>query len=295
MRIVIAGCGYLGRALGLRYLKEGRAVLGLRRDAAAVEALRAEGVHAASADLLDPATYPAEAMGADLAVLCQAPSRRSDGYPVTYAEACAQFASWAASGGGAKRLVFVSSTSVYGDFGGEWIDEAVDPLSEGKLSAEALAKAEQLLKAEQSILKSGVSACVVRSAGIYGPGRNRLAAARGGKVPAATKGGGYTNRIHVTDLAEAVRVVADKGTAGQVYIASDGSPSTQGDFYDWLFDRLGTRRLFDGCLYTDAETAPPVRGEANKRCRNTKLRSLGWTPRYASYKEGYDHLITQGE
>lgn len=294
MRIVIAGCGYLGRVLGLSYLKAGHTVLGLRRDPSAVEALRAEGMHAASADLLDPGTYPVGAIGADVAVLCQAPSRRSDGYGVTYAAACENFASWAAAHE-VKRIVFVSSTSVYGDFAGEWVDEAVDPLTAGKHGPEARAKAEELLRAERSILGSGVSACVVRSAGIYGPGRNRIAAVRGAQVPAATKGESYTNRIHVTDLAEAVRIVADRGVSGETYIASDGSPSTQGDFYDWLFERLGVRRLFDGCLYTDAETVRPVRGEANKRCRNTKLRALGWTPRYPSYKEGYEHLIKQGE
>lgn len=294
MRIVIAGCGYLGRVLGLSYLREGHTALGLRRDPAAVEALRAAGIHAATADLLDPGTYPVGAIGTDLAVLCQAPSRRSDGYAVTYAASCESFARWAAAHQ-VKRIVFVSSTSVYGDFGGEWIDETIDPLGAGKHSGEARAKAEQLLKAEQSILKCGISACVVRSAGIYGPGRNRITSVREGKVPAAIKGDGYTNRIHVDDLAAAVRVVADKAASGEVYIASDGSPSTQGDFYDWLFDRLGVRRLFDGCLYTDAQTARPVRGEANKRCRNTKLRALGWAPRYASYKEGYESLITQGE
>lgn len=294
MRIVIAGCGYLGRVLGLGYLKEGHAVLGLRRDPAAVEALRAEGLNAAAADLLEPDTYPLAALGADLVVLCQAPSRRSDGYGVTYAAACESFGRWAVSHE-VRRIVFVSSTSVYGDLGGEWIDETVDPLASGKHSAEARAKAEDLLRAERSILGSGVSACVVRSAGIYGPGRNRIAAVRGAQVPAATKGESYTNRIHVEDLAAAVRVVADKGAPGEVYIASDGSPSTQGDFYDWLFGRLGVRRLFDGCLYTEDQAVRPVRGEANKRCRNDKLRALGWTPRYPSYKEGYEHLITQGE
>ena len=93
------------------------------------------------------------------------------------------------------------------------------------------------------------------------------------------------NRIHVTDIVRAIRILLERGQPGEIYLGSDDTPSTQREFYSWVFERLS--------LPIPAPTEPEENrhGQSNKRCFNKKIKELGLKLRYPSFKEGYAPLI----
>lgn len=298
MNVLIAGCGYLGTAVGVR-LSRRSTVYGLRRGAsgAGLERFR---IRPFSADLSVPATL--EALPAcDAVVFAQAPSGPSVNYRTTYVEGTRHLLT-ALKGRpfdtaqGKPRVIFVSSTSVYGTQDGSWVDEATPPGIERYSVPELSQKAAWLLEAEGLVLNSGFESMVLRLGGIYGPGRNHAARVREGAArPYLTDK--YTNRIHVEDAAAAIEVLLDRGKPGEIYLGVDDRPSTQREFYEWLYVRLG-RPL--PAVSERSESNPPAKpfdspadgGLAQgKRCSNNKLKALGWTPKYPSFKEGYAELL----
>ena len=177
-------------------------------------------------------------------------------------------------------MLFVSSSSVYEQKDGEWVDETS--------VAEAQAySGRMMLEAEQVALGSGIPATVVRLTGIYGPGREWLLTQvrRGYRV--AIEPPLYGNRIHADDAAGllAFLLKADRsGTAlDDCYIGVDDAPAPLAEVVDWLRDYLGVTEWAD-----DAS----VRRTGSKRCSNARARALGWVPRYPSYREGYAAILT---
>ena len=162
------------------------------------------------------------------------------------------------------------------------MDETTPPGIERYPVPELSQKAAWLLEAEGLVLDSGFESMVLRLGGIYGPGRNHAARIREGTArPYLTDK--YTNRIHVEDAASSLEVLLDRGKPGEIYLGVDDRPSTQKEFYEWLYARLG-RPL------PAADGGSGVRG-SNKRCSNKKLKALGWKPLYPTYREGYEALL----
>jgi len=138
------------------------------------------------------------------------------------------------------KVVLISTTGVYGDCGGEWVDEsrATNPGSD---------RARRRLDAEQALTayaeRHGVPLVILRVSGIYGPDRlpeKRLREAT--PMPAAADCG-YTNRIHVEDLVEICVRAMEKAPATGIYNASDGSPGTMREYFDEVAGVLGYPRL----------------------------------------------------
>ncbi|MEY4590475.1 MAG: hypothetical protein RL497_2551 [Pseudomonadota bacterium] len=175
-------------------------------------------------------------------------------------------------------LVFVSSTSVYAQNQGEWIDEHSPTHPQNPA-------AQWLLKAESEIAQSGCPFCILRPSGIYGPGRDFLIR----QVMQGVAGGdSFTNRIHSNDLARLLAFLVERHRQGQplppYLLASDDAPVTSHDIRLWLTAALGI----------DAPTAAqphngPARG-GNKRVNNNLLHQLGFQLHYPSYREGYPEL-----
>lgn len=281
MRTLIVGCGYLGTRLGRALVEAGHEVSGVRRDATA---LSGTGIHPVAADLLDPASLAALPQ-AELVVACQAP-RRGEGYKGTYYDGTRNLVA-ALRARPPRRLVLVSSTSVYSTSDGSWVDERTPPLAAPPASKEASDDAHFLLGAEKAALTAGFPAVVLRLGGLYGPGRHRLKALKEGSFAPSFSERTFVNRIRVEDAVAAVIAVAEKGEAGGVYLGVDDAPSTQAEFYGWLFERLDLPRPADAPL-------PPPHA-SNKRCSNAKLRALGWAPRFPSFREGYAELLYEME
>ncbi len=275
MKLLIAGCGFLGTELGRGWARSGRAVCGLKRRP---ETLAGTGIIPFRADLLDPSTLR-KIPPVDLVLLCQAPGR-GEGYRATYLEATRNLLE-ALRGTAVKKILFVSSTGVYGVRDGSVVTE-LTPSGADFESDEAAANARLLLETENEVLEGTIPGMVLRLGGLYGPKRNRLAAIREGKlIPAASPT--FTNRIRVEDAASAAELLLEKGEAGQVYLGVDDEPCTQADFYGWLCPRLGV-----------PPPAPSASLDRGKRVSNAKLKSLGWTPRYPGFREGYADLLGTG-
>ena len=179
------------------------------------------------------------------------------------------------------RFIYVSSTGVYGQSSGEWVDEASEcrPQREG---GRACLEAEQLLRSDPVW---GSRAIILRLAGIYGPGRiPKLKSIRAGE-PLKVDGDGFINLIHVEDAADIVLLAEHKAQPPREFIVSDGCPVRRADFYGELARLIGC----DPPRFGPAgDKAPPSRrGAGDKRVRNERLVSeLGATFNYPSYREG---------
>jgi nucleoside-diphosphate-sugar epimerase len=177
----------------------------------------------------------------------------------------------------AHRLM-VSSTSVYGETAGEIVTEITPPRP-------ATMTGQILSLAEKEVL--GSRGVVVRSAGIYGPGRGVLwEKFRRGEAVIEGDGLRWINQVHRDDLVSALLFLVEKGEPGQIYNASDNEPVTQLDFYRWCAEFLQKPLPPYGPVNTQRK-----RGLTNKRVSNAKLRGLEWKPTYPSFREGLASLV----
>ena len=171
----------------------------------------------------------------------------------------------------------VSSTSVYGVNDGSWVDEKTEsdaPRGDSKWISEM----------ERVILSSDIPAIILRLGGIYGPYRHRLKQIEQGKFTPSFSDA-YVNRIHVQDAVAGLELLIYKGRAGDVYLGVDDYPSTQKEFYTWLYEQLGWS-------LPQIESLPKdfVHG-SNKRCSNKKIKDLGLSLKYPTFKEGYSEIL----
>ncbi|CAM3502244.1 NAD(P)-dependent oxidoreductase [Bordetella sputigena] len=175
-----------------------------------------------------------------------------------------------------RRLVFVSSSAVYGDHGGDWVDEATPPAPPGMNGT-------VLLQAEQWLLAQGLPSTVLRLSGLYGPGRlqllDRLRAGQA-RVPRATPH--WANRMHADDAAGAIAHLLMLPDALPVYIGSDDTPLRIDVLYDFLADQLGCARPQDG---------PPPAGIGSKKLSNARLRASGYALAWPDARAGYAALL----
>jgi nucleoside-diphosphate-sugar epimerase len=288
-RVLIAGCGYLGGALAGSLAGAGHAVFGLRRRPAELP----RGVAPIVADLadrasLDPALAAIEHGGIDAVVYAAAAERADDAaYRRAYVEGLGHVAAWAERQGmRPPHLFFTSSTAVYAQRDGEWVDEesATEPTH---FTGTRLLEAERLLGA------SGLPATVLRLGGLYGPGRTRLVeVVRAGRARIRPQGPHWTNRIHRDDAAGALQHLVGLAVAGQrlepLYVGVDDEPADEAEVLCWLAEQLGVPAPCVG----DERGEPTGRAATNKRCRNARLRASGYRFRHPSFRQGYAALLT---
>ena len=185
---------------------------------------------------------------------------------------------------GAKRIVYLSTVGVYGDADGAWVDEAsptraLTPRAQARVTAEAAWRAFGAA--------SGIPVDVLRLGGIYGPGRSALDRLRDGTAKRVVKPGQVFNRIHVEDVARAVEAVAAAGRPGETYNVVDGEPSPPEHVIAFAAELLGRPPPPEQPFATAGLSGMAMSFYAeNRRVRNERLRALGWTPLYPSYREG---------
>jgi nucleoside-diphosphate-sugar epimerase len=269
-RTLIIGCGYLGLALARALREGGDAVEGWVRSESSAAEVRTDGVEkVVVGSVADDAGWEGLAPF-DAVVHCAASGGGGvAAYREVYLEGVWQMNRYQPQ---ARRL-FVSSTSVYGQTNGAWVDEKA-------LVAPAAETSRVLVEAEQSAAAAGAS--VVRAAGIYGPGRAALFEKfRRGEAVLEGDGTRWINQVHRDDLVEAVCTVLATGASGEIYNAVDDEPVILRDFYAWCGAAL------DKPMPPAGVTDPNrKRGLTNKRVSNGKLRALGWVPRFPSFREG---------
>ncbi|MCW1429405.1 SDR family NAD(P)-dependent oxidoreductase [Novosphingobium sp. JCM 18896] len=181
-------------------------------------------------------------------------------------------------------LGYLSSTGVYGDTGGAWVDETA-PVGGGRRSARVEADAEWLAR----------GARVFRLPGIYGPGRSALDRVRAGKAHRIDLPGQVFSRVHVADIASGVIAALAKGDGAPpgAYNLADDLPCGQNAVIEEACRLAGIAQPPMQAL-DEAGLSPAARGfyAENRRVANGKARRvLGWRPRYPTYREGLADLI----
>ncbi|WP_276248198.1 SDR family oxidoreductase [Haladaptatus sp. YSMS36] len=289
MRVAILGCGYVGLELG-RQLTPSHEVWGVRRSAEGRNAIEAAGFEGVRADLTDP-----DSLGAipDVDALVFAASSGGRGASAArriFVEGLqGAIDHFGARANAPDRLVYTSSTGVYGDHGGEWVDEAtpVEPTTE---KTRVLAEAERV--AIESAADAGIDGTVARFAGLYGPDRYRLDRYLAGPVTE-----GYLNMVHRDDAAGALAYFLEADLArGEVVLVADDEPAAKWTFADWLATECGVpepaKRTKAERLEADAlSEAARRRILTSKRCSNDYLRALGYKFAFPTYREGYRAAI----
>lgn len=268
--VLIAGCGQLGTALGQQLTKAGHRVTGLRRRADAIP----PPLEPLAADLQRPESLAQLPADIRLVYCILTPDEYSDdGYWRAYHDGLLGLLhGLERAGTQPRRLIFVSSTSVYGHDDGRWVDEWTEP-------APATRRAEALLASEQLARESSLETTVVRFSGIYGPGREYLVRlAREGRP---CRPNHWTNRIHHEDCVRALAHLRLPEVEATTYIATDCEPVRQCEVLDWLADRVGAERP------PRAEGDAPVTG---KRLSNSFLLASGFRFLYPDYRSGYSFV-----
>jgi nucleoside-diphosphate-sugar epimerase len=188
---------------------------------------------------------------------------------------------------GAKRFIYLSSTSVYGDQEGGWVDE-----NTGRAPTSAYGKMRRDI--EDHVLGYGreLPVNVARLVGIYGPGRTILQYVESGRYKLVDGGKKPTNRIHVDDIVRALLAMIERGAKGaRVYNVCDGDPHTVAELIDFLVDRLGIDRPEEVSLEEYAKTRGPnvaARWKNTYRCKGDRLvDELGVELRFPNVLEGY--------
>jgi nucleoside-diphosphate-sugar epimerase len=272
-RVLLAGCGDVGLRVARRLRAQGHEVFALRRRPPAASD---DGIRWLAGDLASPATMGGLPAGITRLVYLPAPDARDRAtYEVVFLGGLHAMLA-ALDRTVLQRVLFVSSSAVYGDHAGDWVDEdtpARPPGFNGSV----------LLEAERWLADQPVRSTVLRLAGLYGPGRlqllDRLRAGRA-SVPRAQVH--WANRIHVDDAAAAIAHLLLLPAAGPLYLGVDDTPLPLDVLYDHLAGLIGAPRPPDG---------PAPVGVGSKRLGNARLRASGFVPRWPDARLGYAALL----
>lgn len=268
-RVLIAGCGELGIATAA-CLPDSE-TFGLRRNVSGLP----PGIRPVAADLLTGAGFSGLPEAVNTLIYAPTPSERSEaGYRAIYVDALDRLVSMLPRPAANLRLIYVSSTAVYGQDAGEAVDER-------STTAPSAFNGRVLLEGERLAASRVGDTCVLRLAGLYGPGRHwLLRRARAGE--ALSPGAHWTNRIHLDDAGALAALLAGEEQVPPCVIGVDDAPTTEREVLDWIALRLGLPPLptrNDGALI------------GGKRLCNRLARSLGWRPRYPSFRDGYTSVL----
>lgn len=277
------GHGFSARALSSRLIAEGWRVIGTTRSPDKARTLAAEGV--------EPLIWPGEDIGPALAsathlLISTAPDDEGD--PVLgehlgdIAEA-AEHLDW---------VGYLSTTGVYGDHDGGWVDENT-PLTPAtrRGTQRVIAETQWQALAEAT----GLPLHIFRLAGIYGPGRGPFAKVRRGTARRIIKPGQVFSRIHVEDIAEVLIASIARPHPGAIYNVCDDLAAPPEDVLAHAADLLGVD-LPPEEDYATAEMTPMARSfyAESKRVRNDRIKDeLGVTLRFATYEAGLADLLAR--
>jgi len=279
-RLLIAGCGYVGKALAVRRLARGDEVFGLRRHPLDLP----RGVVPVEADLAVRRALADLPRELDAVVYCASPGGRDDAtYRTAYVEGLRNLLGvLEEQGQRPDRVVLTTSTGVYAQSHGEWVDED-SPTEPDHFSGR------RMLEAETLLAEGPFRGIALRLAGIYGPRRTRLIdRVRKGQAAIARGAPRYTNRIHRDDCAGVLDHLLELEAPADRYIGVDDQPEDEAVVLRFLAGAVGA-----------PEPRVAGRGEelerrgGNKRCRNARLVQSGYEFAYPSYREGYAATLSE--
>lgn len=271
-RVLIAGCGDLGWRVAQRLLARGDAVHALRR----TPPDGGDGIGWLRGDLADPASLVDLPTRITQLVFLPTPDAREPAaYRAVFVEGLRNLMA-ALARAPLRRVLFVSSSAVYGDHAGAWVDETTAPAPPGF-------NGEILLAAERWLAARTVPSVVLRLAGLYGPGRLQLIERlRAGRASVPRAAAHWANRMHSEDAAAAIAHLLSLPAPQSLYIGVDDTPLPLDVLYDDLAARIGAPRPHAG---------PAPAGVGSKRLSNARLRASGFVPRWPDARAGYAALL----
>jgi nucleoside-diphosphate-sugar epimerase len=267
MKIAIIGCGYVGTAIARLWSQAGHAVTATTTTPDRIAELGQVAKHAAVVKGDDVAGLRETIRDREVVLLSMgARDRRLEPYRATYLGTAQNVVAIAAQTPSVGQLIYTSSYGILGDRQGEWVDESA-PVAPANENGEILAATEQvLLNAHSEQLK----VCILRLAGIYGPGREliRIFRSWAGTTRPGT-GAGYTNWIHLEDIVGALELIRLKQLAGIYHLAND-TPMPRREFFERLFQRHGLPPIV-------WDASSPSSDAYNLRLANQKIKAAGLT------------------
>jgi nucleoside-diphosphate-sugar epimerase len=279
-KVLIIGCGVIGYELAKQLAECGHEVTGLKRSPPLGNPNNIGFIRADISVLSDLAKLDIDY---DYVYFIVSADKRDEAsYIAVYETGLTNLIGHFTKANSHPRWVFVSSTSVYGQSLGEWVDEDSETTPRENT-------ARYIFKAEQTLKTLNPGNIVVRFSGIYGPGREHLLRMVQ-QAPVIQKNPPYfTNRIHQRDCVGVLAYLMETSLNGikleSCYLASDDNPASLWEVMTWLAGQM--------------QSPPPVEKIAmvesgqNKRCSNERIRRLGYRFVYPDYKEGYGEIIKQ--
>ena len=276
--LLVLGCGYSAAALAKRLIAAGWTVIGTTRDATKCAEIRAQGV--------EPLLWPC-----DLTDACQRASHiLASAAPNEQGDPFLQAAGLAIAASAADWLGYLSTTAVYGDHSGAWVNEDTPTTPQSQ-------RAVLRVLAETQWLALDLPVHVFRLAGIYGPGRGPFKKVRDGSARRIIKPGQVFSRIHVDDIALTLQASMAKPNPGQIYNVCDNDPAPPEDVIGHAAQLLGLP-LPPEIAYDAADMSPMARsfyGESKKVSNQRIRQELGVALLYPSYREGLAALLAAEE
>lgn len=284
-RLFCFGLGFSAQALASRLLAKGWRVAGTTRSASKAEELTAQGIEVHLFDRDRPLDDPGGALAETTHLLSSVPPDKT-GDPVLdqHGEALRALApdlTWAG---------YLSTTGVYGNRDGDWVDETSELHPTSERSRRRVAAEQGWMALHET---AGLPLHVFRLAGIYGPGRNPLETVRQGKAKRIDKPDQVFSRIHVADIATTLLASIDRPSAGRVYNVCDDEPAVPADVTAYACALLG---VAPPPLVPLEDAGMSAMGRSfwndNKRVDNTRLhRELGVALAYPDYRTGLRALV----
>ena len=276
MRTLIIGCGYTGEALGKRLFSIGHKVSGILRNKENNARLIELGITPLNLDITKTSEIQQIPNNYDNIIISVSSSRGGlDAYKNVFGKGMINISNWLQTQS-IKSVVFISSTSVYRETDGEWVNEEINNPPSNSTS-------KILLRAEQLVTNIDYPVTILRSSGIYGPRRGYLFNQyMKGIAKIDGKGERFINMVHRNDLVEAIITSLQK--PGGIYNITDDEPVTQFEFFKWLSSTTGRPM---------PPNAPPIdpstrkRGITNKRVSNKLFKDkFEFNYVYSTFRDG---------
>nr|CAA6821736.1 MAG: Nucleoside-diphosphate-sugar epimerases [uncultured Thiotrichaceae bacterium] len=230
--IRIMGCGDIGRRVAALYQQDGQSVIGWVRGEASLEAGQQQGISMRTGDLDAGSFFPRNTLeNQDIFWFVPPPKQGQQDTRLRRFLLAAQDAP--------RRIVLISTTGVYGDCGGRWIDES-EPLK--PVAERAVRRVDAEAALQEWGEQYGGDWVILRVPGIYAEDRLPLARLKRGKPVLREEDAPWTNRIHADDLAMVCQRAMAVAPSGNIYNATDGKPSTMTDYFNRVADYAGLAR-----------------------------------------------------
>ena len=279
---LIIGCGHIGHRVGAALAKMGQSVTGVARSDEKLVSMRRLGITPFQASLDDPgelANLPTK----DTQIYYFAPPPGGGHVDPRMQRFCRQLD----ADHSPRKMVVISTSAVYGDCGGEVVDETRPP-------APISARGKRRLHAEEEALacgtRLGFPVVILRVTGIYSARRLPVQRVRESQPVLRPEEASFTNRIHAADLARVCIAAMKRGVGGEIYNVSDGQQSTMTDYFNAIADAFGLPHPPQVTLAEAKEVMSPLMlsyVQESRRLDNRKmLRDLGIKLRYPTLADG---------